>query len=303
MDGQNQKENKAQAKVVRVSMVVSIIIFLIALSAGIISDSVTLLLDASAGFVTILMAFILHFNIKKMGMPPDQFFNFGYDKFEPFTVAMQGSMIMLTCVVALYFAIQDIVHADDVARYDIPMYAAVISGFLALFTAFYLRKISIRTSSNMLRASSLHWFVDAFFSFAMMFGFGFGFYLHQVGYTHLTPYVDPAMTIILAAILIWTPIRLLKRSLSQLLDAAPSQEVRREVEKIAEKHKVKAFGIRSIRMRNAGEKIFLYICFDIHAHTTMIQAEDFVKAFENDVAGKFPKYDVIVYFHPALGHS
>lgn len=300
---QNQKENKAQAKVVRVSMVVSIIIFLIALSAGIISDSVTLLLDASAGFVTILMAFILHFNIKKMGMPPDQFFNFGYDKFEPFTVAMQGSMIMLTCVVALYFAIQDIVHADDVARYDIPMYAAVISGFLALFTAFYLRKISIRTSSNMLKASSLHWFVDAFFSFAMMLGFGFGFYLHQMGYAHLTPYVDPAMTIILAAILIWAPIRLLKRSLSQLLDAAPSQEVRREVEKIAEKHRVKAFGIRSIRMRNAGEKIFLYICFDIHAHTTMIQAEDFVKAFENDVAGKFPKYDVIVYFHPALGHS
>ncbi|MFH1691669.1 MAG: cation diffusion facilitator family transporter [Candidatus Omnitrophota bacterium] len=299
----NQKEQRMQAKVVRVSAVVSIVIFLIALSAGIISDSITLLLDASAGFITILMAFVLHFNLKKMGRPPDQFYNFGYDKFEPFTVAMQGSMIMLTCVIALYFAIQDIVHADDIARYDIPMYAAVVAGFLALFTSVYLKRISLKTSSHMLRVSSLHWLVDALFSFAMMLGFGFGFYLHRKGYSHLTPYVDPAMTIILAAILIWTPIRLLKRSLAQLLDAAPTEEVRREVEKIVEKHKVKAFGIHNIRMRNAGEKIFLYICFDIHRDTTMIQAQEFEKVFEEDIARKFPKYDVIVYFYPALDQA
>lgn len=300
MIGNNQKEDRAQAQAVHISMAVAIVIFLIVLAAGIISDSIALLLDASAGFIAILMAFVLKFNLKKTSMPPDQFFNFGYDKFEPFTVAMQGSMIMLTCVTALYFAIQDIVHADDVARYDVPMYAALVTGFLALFTSLYLKRAALRVPSHMLEASSLNWLVDASFAFAMMFGFGFGFYLHRKGYSHLTPYVDPVMTIVLALILIWTPVKLLKKSLFQLLDAAPSRDIRQEVEKIVDKHKMNAFGIRSIRMRSAGEKIFLYICFDIHGHTTMLQAEEFVKAFEDDVARRFPRYDAIVYFHPAL---
>ncbi|MDD5432058.1 MAG: cation diffusion facilitator family transporter [Candidatus Omnitrophica bacterium] len=295
-----QKEKDLQVRVIRVSMFFSIAIFLIALIAGIISDSITLLLDASAGFITVFMAFVVHSNIKKLDRPPDSFFNFGYDKFEPFTVVMQGGMIMFSCVVALYFAIQDIVHAEDVARYDIPMIASMVSGVIALIIAFFIRNVSVRTRSHMLKASALHWFVDSFFSFAMVSGFAFGYYMQQKGYHRITPYVDPAMTIILATILIWTPIKLIKTNLRQLLDAAPSDKIRAEVEKIVDRHKARAFGIHSIRMREVNEKVFLYICFQMHGHITMLQAQEFVKAFEADVAEHFPKYDVIVYFYPVI---
>jgi len=302
MADQKHRENGPQIKAVRILKVFSIIIFFITLIAGFISDSMALLLDAATEFIIVFMSFFIHSNIRKIEKPPDQFFHFGYDKLEPFTVVMQGTMIMLSCVVASYFAIQDIIHADNIDCYDIPIYASVISGIIALLTAFYIRNVSSKTHSHMLKTSALHCFVDSILSFGMAVGFTVGFYMHRMGYTHLTPYVDPVMTLILAVILVWTPVKLLKSGMHQLLDAAPSRDVCDSVEKIAERHKAKAFGVRSIRMRKAGERVFLYICFEIHGHTTMNQAQEFVKSFENDISKSFPKYDVIVYFYPAAGH-
>jgi len=294
----HQEDSKSQGSVVSVSIIVSIAVFFITLGAGIISDSITLLLDASAEFIMVFMAFMLRSTMKKIRKPPDQFFNFGYEKFEPFTVVIQGAMLMTSCLIASYFAIQDIVHADEVTRYDIPTYASLTSGVASLLTAFYMRIVSLKTHSNMLKASSLHWFVDSSLSFAMCIGFLFGFYMNQLGYSHITPYVDPVMALVLAAIFVWTPLRLIKNSLRQLLDAVPAKEIRDEIEKIVEKHKAKAFGIYNVRMRKAGVKIFLDVCFEIHGHTTLEEAQEFVKSFEGDVATQFPKYDIIVHFHP-----
>lgn len=302
MTDQKHRENGPQIRAVRILKILSIVVFVITLAAGIISDSMALLLDAATEFIIVFMSFFIHSNIRKIEKPPDQFFHFGYDKLEPFTVVIQGTMIMFSCVVASYFAIQDIVHAENIARYDIPIYASVISGIIALLTAFYINKVSSKTRSHMLKTSALHCFVDSVLSFGMAVGFTVGLYMHRMGYTHLTPYVDPAMTLILAVILVWTPVKLLKSGMHQLLDAVPAKDVRDSIERIAERHKAKAFGIHNIRMRKAGERVFLYICFEIHGHTTMNQAQEFAKAFEDDISKNFPKYDVIVYFYPATGH-
>lgn len=289
-----------QVVIARASIAISIIILVLTLAAGIISDSITLLLDAAAEFIMVFMAFMLNSNIKKTHLPPDQLFNFGYEKFEPFTVTMQGALIMLSCIIASYFAIQDIVHADDIARYDIPAYVSLFTGTLAIGTAVYFQRIAARTRSHMLKAASLHWSIDGLLSLVMCLGFLFGFYMHKLGYLRITPYVDPAMALILAAVLVWTPIKMMKRSFRQLVDAVPVKEVRDEIGKVIEEHKVRAFGIRNIRMRRAGEKVFLDICFMVHGHTTMVQTKEFAENFEKDIAKKFPKYDVIVYFHPAV---
>jgi cation diffusion facilitator family transporter len=294
------QESKLQSKAAVMLITFSIIIFIITLLAGIISDSIALLLDASTGFIVVFMAFMLSLGIKKVNLPPDRFFNYGYEKFEPFTAVIQGTMIMFSCLIASYFAIQDIIHAEDIARYDIPTVVSFTTGVIAISVAFYLKRVSHKTHSAILKVSSLHWFIDGLFSFSLALGFLFGLYVHKIGLTHITPYVDPVMALILAVIFMWTPVKLIKLNISQLLDAAPIEEVRNNIEEIVEKHKAKAFGIHSIRARRAGEKVFLDVCFEIHGHTTMIDAQRFTESFEKDIAAKFPKYDVIVYFYPAL---
>ncbi len=290
---------KAQMTAVHSAIVASMVIFLIILICGIMADSITLLLDASAEFIILLTAFIMRVGIKKINLPPDNLFNFGYDKYEPFIVVIQGAMIMLSCVIALTFAIQDIIHADDIVRYDIPVLASLLSGIIAVLVAFYLKRVAVKTRSRVLGVSSLHWFIDSALSFAMFLGFSFGWYMYKLGYFRITPYVDPVMAVILALVFVWTPLKAMKNSFRELLDATPEKDVRDKIEKVIESHKSKVFGIRSIRMRKAGEKVFLYISFIIYGYTTMTQAQELTKSFEKDIAALFPKYDTIVYFYPA----
>lgn len=289
---------KSQSRAVFISLIVSAVIFLITLAAGIISDSIALLLDASMEFVMVFVGFMLRSSIKKIHLPPDRFYNFGYEKFEPFTAVIQGTAIMLSCFIASYFAVQDIIHAEDITRYDIPVYVSFFSGALSVSTALYLRRASLKPHSNILKVSSLHWFMDSSLSFAMCVGFLFGFYMLKRGYVHVSLYVDPVMALILTALFIWTPLKLIRRNVSQLLDAVPVKEVRQEIEKIVEKHKARAFGVRSVRMRRAGEKVFLDVCFEIHGHTTLAEAQKFTENIEKDIAERFPKYDAVVYFYP-----
>jgi len=290
---------KAQSKAISVSIVVTIAVFLITLAAGIISDSVALLLDAAAEFVIVFTAFMLSSSLKKIHLPPDSFFNFGYEKFEPFTVVIQGAMMMLSCVIACAFAIQDIIHPENVTRYDIPMIASFLTGIMALLTAVYHRRVSIKTHSAMLKVSSLQLFLDTFLSLAMCIGFAFGLIMQERGFYRITPYVDPVMALILAVLFIWAPLKSIKYSVRELLDAAPAKNIREQVERIVERHKAKSFGIYSVRVRKAGEKIFLDVAFLIHGHTTTLQAREFAESFEKDIAMQFPKYDTIVYFYPS----
>lgn len=294
-------ESNLQSRTAFVLIILSVIIFVITLAAGLISDSIALLLDASTELIIVFMAFMLKSSIKKVNMPPDSFFNYGYEKFEPFTAVIQGVMIIFSCVIASYFAIQDIIHEEDIARYDIPVLVSFIVAVIAILTAFYLKVLARKTHSAILKVSSFHWFIDGLFSFTLALGFLFGLYAQKSGLVHIAPFVDPVMALVLAAVFMCTPIKLIKLNIRQLLDAAPIEEVRHNIETIIEKHKAKAFGIHSVRARRAGEKVFLDVCFEIHGHTTMLEAQRFVESFEKDIAAKFPKYDVIVYFYPTFG--
>jgi cation diffusion facilitator family transporter len=294
-----QQEEKLQMSAVNISLGISILLFLISLTAGIISDSIALLLDASAGFVIVFTAFMLQKSIKKVNMPPDHLFNFGYEKFEPFTVVIQGAMIILSCVIASKFAIQDIFHPEDIVRYDIPTFAALASSVISGGMAIHLRMIASKTNSTMLKVSSFHWVVDMLLSLAMCLGFTFGWYMLREGRYNIVPYVDPVMALILALILIWPPLKIIRTNFLELVDAAPLPDVRREIDLVVEKHKARAFGVHHTRMRKAGRKVFLEVCFLVHGNTTMNEARIFADAVAKDMAAKFPKCDIIVHFHPA----
>lgn len=282
----------------RISIAGWIIIIVISLAAGLIVDSITLLLDASQGLVTLIVALFVHFSLKKLENPPDDFYHFGYEKYEPFTIALQGIMIILTCLIGVKFAIQDIIHPEDIARYDIPITAAFLSAFISLSIALYMRHISITTNSSILRISSITWFIDCALSFGILLGFLFGFSLHRMGYTKATPYVDPVMAIILALIFVVTPMKTVKNNILELLDAAPPHHIKRRMKDLIDQHKPKSFIIDRLRMRKAGKKIFMDILFLTRDGHSLEEIRHLISGFEKEICLKFPDCDLVIHHKP-----
>jgi cation diffusion facilitator family transporter len=293
----NKKRGEEQQIIAaHLSIAGGIIIFLISLIVGIITDSVALLLDAATGSVILFVAFLVRLIIKKLNQPPDHLFHFGYEKYEPLTVVVQNIAIVLTCLFGIYFAIQDIIHPDNIERYDLPAMASFISAVAAVILAIYIRAAALHSHSGVLKMSASHWFIDSALSFAMCAGFLFGLRLHTLGYTHITPYVDPVMAIILALVFMRIPLKTITHNIFELLDAAPGEDIQDKIRKVVDIYKSRSLGVERIRFRKAGRKVFLDVCFFVEANLTVRQAEELANGFERDLAAQIADCDVVVYF-------
>lgn len=289
---------KEQILVSKISIWGAVVLFLISAVVGIAVDSITLILDAAASLVILAVALLTNFSLKRINRPPDALYNFGYSKFEPLTGSLQGGLIIATCIISIKFAIQDIVHAESVTGYLIPVIATFVSGLLGLFIFFRIRMVVKRSASNMLELASLHWYSDILMSFGICIGFLCGILLDHFGYSKISPYVDPVMAIILALFLIKIPLRNLMHSVLDLLDAAPGGHILDKVKKVVDMYVPKSFGVYRVRVRKAGQKVFLDICFNVKANLTVFEIRELANSFEKDLSSHIDNCDVVVHFHP-----
>ncbi|TRZ79375.1 cation diffusion facilitator family transporter [bacterium] len=273
-------------------------VFLVAFVVGLDVHSVSLLLDAAASLVILVVALLVRFSIRKIRLPPDDIHNFGYGKYERLTVVAQGFMIIAICIVSIKFAIQDIIHLDDVHSYMVPTIATFLSGILGIFITVYIKKSAVKTNSDMLKASGMHWHIDTILSFGVCAGFLIGFILQVLGFYKITPYVDPVMALILSLILLEMPIKAIMRSVPELLDIVPAQHIKSKVKEVVEIYMPKSFGVHRLRTRKAGERVFVDVCFLVKPDMTVLEAEELSKNFELDLTEHLPYCDVVVYFKP-----
>ena len=244
----------------RICMAGSIALFLISATIGLAVDSITLLLDASASLVILAVGILMHNAIRQINKPADHTFNFGYGKFEPLTVVIEGLLIITTCVISIKFAIQDIIHPEDISNYYLPAAGSLVLILIAFSVFIYLKREAKQTRSAMLATASLHWLTDAIMSCGIFGGFLLGLLLQEFGYDRITPYVDPVMAILLAIFLVYVPVRVIRRNLLELLDAAPREDLKRSIYRIVDEHTPQAFRVHRVRIRKAGDGVFVDIC-------------------------------------------
>jgi cation diffusion facilitator family transporter len=291
---------REQILAAKISIWGSIILFLVSAGVGIAVDSITLILDASASLVILFVAFLMHFSIKKVHKPADDLYNFGYGKYEPLTVAIQGILIIATCVISMKFAIQDIIHADEGQHsFGLPVVATFLSGVLGIFIMSYIKGAAKRSHSAMLETAGFHWGVDTLLSFGVCAGFLFGLILENLGFKKWTPYVDPVMAIILALFFVMSPVKTIMHNVFELLDAVPDEHIRSKVREVVKAYTPHYFAVHRLRTRKAGEKIFVEVCFIVKHDLTINEVEGLAGSFEKDLKKHFPVSDVVVYFKPA----
>ncbi len=295
-DIKGPSKQELQSRAVKLSIYGSGISFLIIAAVGIVSDSITLLLDAVTIFVIFVVALLTRFSVQTVHRPPDHRYNFGYTKYEPFTVVIQAGLIIITCFVSVNFAIQDILHPDDITGYSLPVIVEVVSGLISILIMWYIASIGRKTDSAMLKGAAMQWKIEAMLSFGIAAGFLIGLILRAKGYTNITPYVDPSMAIILAMVLVIEPLKTMGHTVPELLDAAPGEHIQTTVRKIVDKYKPHSFGVVRLRTRKAGGKIFVDVCFLVKGNMTVIETAELTDNFQRDVEEHLPDSDVLVHF-------
>lgn len=192
------------------------------------TGSTAIFLDGVFSVVNFIMSLVMVSVARLIQRRADRRFPFGYASFEPAFNVLQSLVILGVMLMAFASAVAALYQGGRELRVGLAtIYAAIASGgCLAIYLV--LRRIARRSGSSLVQVDSFAWLIDTLLSMVVLCAFVF---VWQFG-EHLgpwLPYVDSLLVIGMVLIMLPLPLRTLYRNLMEVLLAAPSFEVQREI--------------------------------------------------------------------------
>jgi cation diffusion facilitator family transporter len=283
-----------EVRALRFSSALTILFTAGAATVAVVSDSETMTLEAMSGLVSLLAIFV----VGKIHEPANPRYHFGYAKYEPLMVAVEGVLIAAVCVSAIVYAAKDLVHADPVSDPALVIGYALAGFLVSVAFGRWMRRVGKRTAAPLVTAEAELWVIEGWLSFGVFLAFLLGKILSRSAALDYSAYVDPIVCIVLSLILLKTPAVILKESFQDLVDANPFAETANTVEESAReavlRYHLKA--LEWVRVRKAGRRLFVMVSFLHHPTTSLEELERVRTAVSGEMAGLNPDADICVLF-------
>jgi cation diffusion facilitator family transporter len=167
--------------------------------------------------------------------PEDRRFPFGYSHMEPLVLSVNGFMVLVICVYALINGLEGIRAGGNPVDTEGVIWFSLVSGAVCLAVWVYERRVARRIDSLLVAVDAREWLIDFGFSLVTLLGFAVLAFLEEPHRGVWVRYADPVMVSVMALLAIPTPVRVLQRSLREvLLMAVADDAVTRRLEAVLE---------------------------------------------------------------------
>jgi cation diffusion facilitator family transporter len=194
-------------------VLVAIILFAIKMVAYFLTRSVSILTDALESTVNVAAGFIGLYSLFIASKPSDQNHPYGHGKAEFLSAAIEGTLIAVAGIVIIYKAIANLIAPQPIQKLD---YGILLIAITALIN-FVIGVVSIqrgkKNNSLALIASGRHLQSDTLSTIGIIAG------LIVIYYTKFL-WLDGAIAIFFALIIIYTGYRILRKSVAGIMDEA-----------------------------------------------------------------------------------
>lgn len=273
------------------SLVVGFVVLGLKMLAYWITGSVALFSDALESTVNVATAFAALIAVQVASRPADANHPYGHHKAEFFSAVLEGVMIVIAALLIFKEAVEGLVQP---AVLDAPLEglavnlgATVINGVWAYVLVTYGR----RNKSPALVADGKHLVTDVVTSVGVAAGILLAL---ATGWMIL----DPLLAAIVAANILWHGSKIIKTSLSGLMDEAVSEETLKQVREIIAAEGHGAFEAHDLRTRHAGPAIFIDFHLVMPGDTTVFQAHEICDRIEIALQDAFGDARVAIHVEP-----
>ncbi|MBI9107829.1 MAG: cation diffusion facilitator family transporter [Spirochaetales bacterium] len=221
---------RIEQNALKFSMVSIIFFVLLAFVFSFITGSDSILFDGIYSLISLVIA-ILTLKVSRLAeLPDDERFHFGYTRLEPVLNVSKSLFILISCVYALVIAVKSLYEGgNQVDAGFAVIYSAVAAGG-GFIISFYLRYKAKKSSSGLLKVEVVEWMVDSFLSLGILLGFIIALLIENSKWSHFTPYVDPILLIVITALSLTAPIKVLIENLQEIIGMAPPESVVAKIE-------------------------------------------------------------------------
>jgi len=205
--------DKQRSFAAALALVIGTIIMVLKFYVYHLTNSTAVLSDAMESVVNVIAASFALFAIRIAHEPPDENHPYGHGKIEFITAVFEGGLITFAALMIAYEAVHRILSGGVQPNLDSGLSFLIIAGILNGLLGVYLIRTGKKTHSIALEADGKHVLSDCYTSIGIILGLGL------VKITNL-PWLDPLIALLMAAILAYTGIPLVKNAIGALLDEA-----------------------------------------------------------------------------------
>ena len=256
-----------------------------------ITGSVALLSDALESIVNLATAFAALVAVRIAARPADANHPFGHHKAEFFSAVLEGVMI----IVAALFIFREAYHGlMDPRILDAPIQGLLVNiGATAVngFWATVLVRQGRRLKSPALVADGRHLWTDVVTSAGVAVGVLLAF---VTGWWIL----DPLMAALVAVNILWAGWRVVKESLSGLMDEAVPEEVLARIRAVIATEAAGAVEAHDLRTRHAGSATFVEFHLVVPGEMTVYDAHEICDRVEVALREAVPDTRVNIHVEP-----
>lgn len=150
---------------------------------------------------------------------------FGQYGFEPLYNVLQGLVLAGVCLIAAWQGVVALLAGGRDVELELALIYSVVAMAIALALGRVLERASRRINSPVVKLEAVAFRIDAWMSGTVALGLIGGLVMKTLGYEVLARYVDPLLVLVIMLLVVWTPLRLVRDNLRELLSRAPERAV------------------------------------------------------------------------------
>lgn len=209
----------------------SVALFVAKMVAWYLTNSVTILTDALESTVNMIAGFLGLFSVVLAARPRDTNHPYGHGKAEFLSSAVEGTLIFIAGIVIIYESVYHLLHPNKLQRLDTGLIIIAAAGLVNYLVGLYALKQGKKHNSMVLTSSGNHLLTDAYSTVAIIIGL-----LVMVLTNNRWPWLDSAVAICFAAIIMITGYKVLRRSISGMMDEM-DMKLLKEVISVLQQHR------------------------------------------------------------------
>ncbi len=250
-------------------------------SVGLLSDALESLVNLVAAIITLLMLIVA-------ARPPDDDHTYGHEKAEYFASGAEGLLILLAAIGIAWTAVDRLVSPRPLEQVGWGVAVSTGASLVNLAASRVLLAAGRRHHSIALEADAHHLLTDVWTSAGV---------LAAIGLVALTGWnlLDPLIALTVAAQIVWTGVKLLRRSALGLLDTALAPEEQAALRAVLARHQGPELQFHAVRTRQAASRRFVSMHVLVPGGWTVRRGHELAERVEAEVRAVIPNAHVFTH--------
>ena len=257
-----------------VTIALKTVAYLITGSVGLLSDAVESIVNLIGGVMALAM-------LKIAERPADEDHAYGHSKAEYFSSGVEGGLILVAALSIGVAAVLRLITPKPLEAIGHGVLVSTAAAVVNLVVALVLLRVSRKHNSITLEASAHHLLTDVWTSVGVVVA------IVLVALTNWH-WLDPVVALLVAANIVWTGTKIVRRSVSGLMDTALSPEDMTVVRKALQTYEQTGIQFHALRTRQSGARKFVSVHVLVPGDWTVQRGHELLERIESDVRLALP---------------